>query len=267
MKIATLGPDGTYSAQAASNYNPAAELLFCGTIREVLKKVENSEAEAGIVPLENSIEGIVAESLDGIAAGDLLITDELVVDIHHSVCGITADIKPAEVQTIYSHPQALAQCAEYLSKNYPKADRAMIGSTAAAMEAVAWSKERSRLAIGSEFAAKKYGLQILDGNIEDENGNQTRFVVVSKNSTGQKLPFTLVAIKSEADRPGLLHDILGIIKDQAVNMLQIDSRPDRSKLGSYVFYVRLGIESGDPKYDKIAELIQEMDVNIRRLSA
>lgn len=267
MKLATLGPDGTYSAQAACTYDSAAELLFCGTIREVLKKVEAGGADAGIVPLENSIEGVVTESLDGIAASDLLITNELVIDIHHSICGIAADVKPAEVQTIYSHPQALAQCSEYLSKKYPSAAPVSTASTAAALESVASSQDTAGLAIGSEFAAQKYGLKVLDRNIEDENGNQTRFVVVSKNPTGQTLPFTLVAIKPETDRPGLLHDILGIIKDQGVNMLQIDSRPNRSKLGSYVFYIRLGIEGQDPKCDKIAKLIQAKGVSIDRLSA
>lgn len=267
MKIATLGPDGTYSVQAANAYDPAAELIFCNTIREALRKVANSEAEAGVVPLENSIEGIVAEALDGIAASDLLITKELVIDIHHAICGISGDIKPDEVQTIYSHPQALAQCARYLSENYPKAGQVSAGSTAAAMESVARSNERSGLAIGSEFAAQKYGLQVLDHGIEDENGNQTRFVAVSRASTGVKLPFTLVAVKPEVDRPGLLHDILGVIKTQDVNMLQIDSRPDRYRLGSYVFYIRLGIGSDDSRYGKIVESMQAMGVSIRRLSA
>lgn len=267
MKIATLGPDGTHSAQAVSEYNPTAELIFCGTIQEVLKTAANDEVDAAIVPLENSIQGIVTEALDGIAANDLLITQELILDIHHAICGVEADIKPSEVQTIYSHPQALAQCAEYLAKNYPKAARAGIDSTAAGMNSVALSKDRSRLAIGSEFAAKKYGLQVLGRNIEDENGNQTRFVVVAKHPNGETLPFTLIALKPKTDRPGLLHDILGVIKDEDVNMLQIDSRPDRSKLGSYIFYIRLGIESQDPKCDKIAKLIQAKDMSIRRLSA
>jgi prephenate dehydratase len=267
MKLATLGPDGTYSAQVASSYDSAAELIFCGTLREVLKKIAIGESEAGVVPLENSIEGIVTEALDGIATNDLIIVKELVVDIHHSICGIAGDIGPAEAQTIYSHPQVLAQCAEYLSKNYPKVGRAYINSTAAAMDLVARSRDRSRLAVGSEFAAKKYGLQVIDENIEDEKGNQTRFVVVSKRSSAQPLPFTLVVVKPETDRAGLLYDILGAIKDQGVNMLQIDSRPNRSKLGSYIFYIRLGITSMDPKYQKIAKQIEDMGVGIKRLSA
>lgn len=267
MRIATLGPKGTYSVQAAQHYQPSAELVLCNTIAGVVSQLAEGRAEIGIIPIENSIHGIVAETLDSLSESNLLIVDELIVDIYHALCGVDPNINPEQVQKIYSHPQALRQCSKYILRFYPQAELIETTSTAAAIKAVVNLKDKTALAIGSEAAADEYGLHIIDNSIEDEKNNQTRFVVISKDSSGKKLPFIIACLAPEYDRPGLLHDILSIIKEEGVNLLQIDSRPNRRQLGAYIFYIRLDLNSDDPRFNKIINEVKKARVTVKRMSA
>lgn len=266
MKIAVLGPTGTYSTEAANNYNSAAEPALCSTISEVVDLVRNSGAAQGIIPLENSIDGIVAESLDSLARSGLLIEKEIVLPIRHVLCSAKEPARPDAIKRIYSHPQALNQCRDYLKSKYPGAELIISSSTAAAIKSLADEQNKNALAIGSEFAAKQYGMPVIDRSIEDEQENQTRFVVFSEKPEGKTLPFALIAAVPQSDRPGLLHDILSIIKNQEINMLQIDSRPSRHKLGSYIFYIRLEIVSDDPGFDNIVTEAKKIGVSIERMT-
>ncbi len=135
------------------------------------------------------------------------------------------------------------------------------------MRTIIDQKDLQALAIGPDFAAEKYDLAVIDQNIEDEPNNQTRFVVCSKSPTsGKKLDFVFVALVPQLDRPGLLHDILQIIKDEDINLSQLDSRPNRSQLGFYMFYARLDIASNDERFAELVAKIEQKDVKVRRLS-
>lgn len=267
MKITTLGPEGTYSVQAARVYDLTAELTLKSTVPQIVNEVAEDRAEAGVIPLENSIHGIVAQSLDELAKSELMVVDEVVLDIRHVLCGLQLNIKPGSVKKIYSHPQALNQCANYISRHYPHAELVESASTADAIRVVARRNDENCLAIGSRFAAEHYAMAILDEDIEDEPGNQTRFVVISKTPSVQPLPFTLIAVVPETDRSGLLYDILGIIKAHGINMLQIDSRPVRNQLGSYIFYIRLALSSDDNRYESLAEEAAQLNVSVRKLTS
>ncbi len=267
MKIATLGPQGTYSVQAAKLYAPSADIVVCNTIREAINNVASNRVEQAIIPLENSIHGIVAESLDNLALQpEIYIIDELVLDIHHAVCALAKDIDSADVQKIYSHQQALSQCSNFIAQRYPNAQIISTKSTAAGLQIIAQQQDPHAVAIGSPFAAADYGLFVLEENIEDESDNQTRFVVISKQPGTKNLGFIMVAMAPEIDRPGLLYDILSIIKDQKINIQQIESRPNRSKLGSYVFYLRLEMSNNDERFTTIARGADKIQVTVRRMS-
>lgn len=266
--IVTLGPAGTYSQEAARLYAAGKPITLVSSIKEVLNMVVEGKAERGILPVENAIQGVVSETLDGLFTNELVIEDELVLDIHHSLCAIERPQQKDLIKTIYSHPQALGQCQDYLALNYPNASLVPAASTAAGMQKIAEQKDLQALAIGPRFASKIYNLTELEQNIEDNPGNQTRFVVFSKDLNTQKiLPFILISALPKADRPGLLEEILAIIKLQGVNMSQIESRPDRTKLGSYMFYIRLDMPGNDERYAIIAAAAKKLGVDIRRLSA
>lgn len=266
--LVALGPAGTYSHEAAKKYAPKkASLFLADSIQQVISFVKKGEIKKGIVPIENSIHGVVVESLDTIYSQKIYIEDEIILDIHHVLCALERPQQKETIKVIYSHPQALGQCREYLAREYPNAIQIPTVSTAAAMQKIVDQKDLSALAIGPEFAAKLYNLPVLDRDIQDVSGNQTRFVVVSKDSQStSKLHFTQIVIVPKVDRPGLLYDILSIIKEEGVNMSQIESRPDRTKLGSYIFYVRLDAPSSDIRYKAIETKLKAINVGVRRLT-
>lgn len=265
-QIVTLGPQGTYSVQAAQVYDAKAKIVYANTINEAIQLVADGTVAKGVIPLENSIHGIVAESLDGLAQSpNVLVVNEQIIDIHHAVCAVAADVDAGAVHTLYSHPQAVGQCRNYIAHQYPNATIVSTDSTAAGLQKVAELNDPQVVAIGSAFAAPDYGLNIVAKAIEDEAGNQTRFVVIAQQSEAS-LPFTMASITPEADRPGLLFDVLGIFKDHNVNLSQIDSRPSRTKLGSYVFYVRLEIAGDDQRLPAIIEAMKTANVTFRKMS-
>lgn len=180
MKIAVLGPNGTYSAQAARTHYPDTELVLCRTIKEVVEKVAGGVADEGLLPMENSSEGLVSESLGEISLKDLFVTSKVMFDIHHVLCGLDPQVSASDVKEIHSHPQALKQCSQYIASHYPGAKKVAANSTAAAIQTVSKGSDAAILAIGSESAAGEYNLAVIDRNIEDNHDNRTRFIVISK---------------------------------------------------------------------------------------
>lgn len=268
IKLAALGPEGTNSFEAARQYDTQAVVTAASSIQELIAMARSGCAKRVILPLENSIEGIVSETLDGLYAKGLIIEDDLVLNIHHYLYALERPTSNNQIKTIYSHPQALGQCREYLTEHYPQAQLVATASTAASLRIIIDQKDLQALAIGPDFATEKYDLAVIDRNIEDEPNNQTRFVVCSKEPTsGKKLDFVFVALVPQQDRPGLLHDILQIIKDEDINLSQLDSRPNRTRLGFYMFYARLDISSDDQRFAELVAKIEQKDVTVRRLSA
>ncbi|MCM8785876.1 MAG: prephenate dehydratase [Candidatus Omnitrophica bacterium] len=232
--IAYLGPEGTFTHQAAlAKFGEKAKYIPVKTIDEVFREVEKQRADYGVVPIENSIEGVVTHTLDVFVESDLKITSEILLEIHQFLLSKENSIK--NVKKIYSHPQAIAQCRNWISENLPDIEIYETESTASAVKKT--MKEKKSAAIGSEIAANMYNLNILAERIEDFRENFTRFLVIGNNfteRTGRDKTSILFSIK---DRVGALHDILVPFKKEKINLTRIESRPSKKKAWEYVFFV------------------------------
>ena len=238
MRIAYLGPRGTYSEEAALRHaSRASETVPFGTIAAVIEAVENGAADQAVVPIENSLEGAVTHTTDLlIHSTDLLIRREIVLPIHHCLLVQTGFGLPL-VRVVYSHPQALAQCRGYIAEHLPEAEPVASLSTAGAVKDLG-SSTRPAAAITSRRAAEIFGAKIFDHNIEDSASNKTRFVVLARDDaerTGRDK--TSICFDFTEDAAGTLHGTLGELATRGINMLKIESRPDKRSLGRYIFLV------------------------------
>jgi prephenate dehydratase len=241
VAIAYLGPKGTYSheaavlAQAELGIGGAeAKMTECATISEVFEQVDRGKVAFGVVPIENALEGSVNETLDAfVFSSQALIVRELVLDIHHNLI-VAPGTALADVQTVASHPQALAQCRRWLGRHLPNAATRATTSTADAVRSLG----PNEAAIGTRLAAQLFGAEVLEEQIEDHFGNQTRFVVMGTalaERTGADK--TSLALFMKEDRPGTLLMILAEFAYAGLNLTKIQSRPTKRALGDYMFWI------------------------------
>jgi prephenate dehydratase len=238
--VAFLGPRGTFSEEAllARPELARSQHLPVRSIPEVFAAVDRGDAEIGIVPIENAIEGAVNVTLDtlGFESG-LLIQDEVVVNVAMHLCA-RPGVELGAVKTVASIPIAAAQCREWLAQKLPDAQLAASNSTAEAAQTVARSKSKTQAAITNRLAAEIYGLDVLASDIEDHPENQTRFVVLGRGvpaPTGHDR--TSIVVFQSQDRPGSLLDILAEFAARAVNLTKLESRPLKRGLGHYCFFM------------------------------
>jgi prephenate dehydratase len=240
LKIAHLGPTGTYSEAAALAYAQTAlsGTDFClqpyANIDRTLQAVASGEAILGIVPVENSIEGSVTITADTIWQLDtpLQIQQAIVLSIDHALISIATDLN--QIETVYSHPQALSQCQEWLQQHLPQSERISATSTTAALATLATLPQAA--AISSVRAAKLYELPVLVQPINDYPDNQTKFWVISLQPSviGN---CTSVAFSLRANAPGGLMTALGFFANRGLNLSRIESRPSKRSLGDYLFFI------------------------------
>ena len=246
-RLAYLGPPGSYSEQAAIAYDPTAEAIPFPAIPSVVASVGEGLAEEAVVPIENSLEGAVTFTLDLlIHESDLKIRREQVVSIVHCLL-VDEGTEMGDIRVVYSHPQALAQCRVYLAKNLPDADLVASLSTSGAVEDMRNSGAPAA-AISSGRAADLYGARVVERGIEDVNNNQTRFVVLAREDhirTGRDK--TSVCFDFGSDESGILHKTLGELAERGINLVKIESRPDRRSLGRYVFLIDMEGHREDPR--------------------
>jgi len=233
VRAAFLGPEYTYSHLAAIEYfGQSSELVSVGSIAAVFEEVEQGQSDFGIVPIENSTDGGIVDTLECLLRYPVRICGEVPLHIHHCLLGTGSR---QEVKRVYSKPQALSQCRNWLSKHLPAAELTGVASTTeAALKAAA---ETGAAAIASQQAGTNHSLSVLAGNIEDNRDNVTRFAVIGQSSgsrTGQDKTSLLFEICHE---PGALADSMGIFKRQRLNMTWIESFPKPGKRGSYLFFV------------------------------
>ena len=251
MRIAYLGPQGTFSEQAALDYAREAELVAYRTITASAMSVLQGEADEAICPIENSYQGAVTDTLDVLLHEEgLHIRQELTLDIVHNLM-VKPGVVLAAVKRVYSHPQALGQCRRYLEQHLPNAELAASLSTAEAVEQ-AIASDVPAAAIGPSRAAELYGAQILAPGIQDDDNNVTRFVVLGKSDhprTGNDL--TSVAMAFSQDRPGQLFGVLKEFAERNINLTKIESRPTRLGLGKYYFLVDIEGHRNDPVLEEI----------------
>ncbi len=258
-RISFLGPAGTYSEQAAQIWCEECDLVSVDSIPDVAKAVNDGLTDIGIVPIENSIEGGVTFTLDLlIHDSDLSICGEIVIPINHNLMSKT-EIDFSEIQTVYSHPQSLGQCRQFLTTNLPNANLVASLSNSAAVEEMMKSPMNSA-AISSDQAAKIYGAKILKKNVEDRPNNETRFIVLGKNDhpkTGNDK--TSLCFEFQGDQPGILSESLTEFASRDINLVKIESRPNKKSLGRYVFLVDI---EGHRTDEKVANSIESLSSKV-----
>ncbi|GAB4329894.1 MAG: prephenate dehydratase [Dehalococcoidia bacterium] len=238
MKVAYLGPPGTFGEEAALRYAPEGDLLPLPSHAAVAAAVESGMADVGVMAIENSINGSVAETLDILIHETALqIQDELVIPIVHNLVakpGTRADA----VKVIYSHTQALGQCRQFLERCFPNAVMQAALSTAHAVELAMNHSDGAAAAIATLRAAEIYGAEVLARSIQDASNNVTRFVVIGH---GRRAPTgrdrTSIAFRFADDRPGLLASVMNEFARRNINCTKMESRPTRAVFGEYVFLV------------------------------
>lgn len=234
VRVGYLGPAGTYTQAAAlKHFGHSAQAVPIGTIDEVFRDVEADEVEFGVVPVENSTEGMVTHTLDLLFDSPLRICGEVELPIHHQL--LSREPSLGQVRTVLAHTQALAQCRKWLDENLPAAARSGVSSNAEAARRAA--SEAGVAAIASQPAAEIYGVERLASNIEDHPGNTTRFLVISKQETRPSGRDKTSLVMSSRNVPGALYRLLGPFQAHGISMTRIESRPSRRGLWEYVFFI------------------------------
>ena len=255
-RLAYLGPAGTHTEQAAAAYGPDATHLPFESIPAVASAVDAHLADEGIVPIENSLEGPVTFTLDLlIHESSLFIRHELVLPIHHALLGRPGSDR-ADIEMIYSHPQALAQCREFLERCFPKAQLIASLSTVAAVEDMVASPTPAA-AISPRRAAELYSMEVLAESIQDNSNNVTRFVALAKTDhppTGKDK--TSICFSFAEDKPGMLYNALGEFAIRNINLAKIESRPTKESLGMYWFLVDFEGHREEPRVKGVLDFIR-----------
>ncbi len=250
-RVAYLGPEGSFTHQAAeSRFGAMSDYLPLNTISSVFKEIEQKRAKYGVVPIENSIDGVVGETLDMLGRSDLKIVAEVFMPIHHSLASLEENIK--NIKKIYSKDIAFGQCREFLTTHgLDQVELIPVESTAKAAKIAA--KEPGSAAICSSIAAKLYNLPILFENIEDFKNNTTRFIVLSdfKNQKSQSDKTSILA--KLKDRPGALYEFLKDFYKEKINLTKIESRPAQQKDFNYWFYIDFDGHIDDENVQKVLQ--------------
>ncbi len=246
MNISILGPEGTFSHEAALVYKKDAHLLFENTIYDVFDALDKGRSPVSIVPFENSTSGSVGETLDAFLEFDVKISNIMCLRISYNLVGG----KKGEIKRLYVHPLAHAQCRGYIRKNFAGAEVVHTSSNAASARL---AENRCEGAIVSELAAQVYQKNIIESKVEDSGRNVTLFAVLSNGyskRTGNDMTFIVFDC---VDRPGILYEILGLFAERGINLSKIESRPNKRKMGEYVFYLEF---SGHPDDAAVVEVLK-----------
>jgi prephenate dehydratase/chorismate mutase len=252
--IGFQGEHGAYSEAAAKKYNPILVPMPCREFPEVFEGVRSGKLDFGIVPVENSLEGAVTQVNDLLVETDLKIVGEIVLPVHHDLLALP-HTEPSEIRVVYSHPQALAQCRGFISRN--KLEPRPYYDTAGAAKMLSHERLASSAVIANRLCAELYNLESIKENIEDHGTNSTRFVVLAKEGAaagqGDKCSLAL-STKHEA---GALFLVLKVLSEAGINMTRIESRPLRGARDQYAFLIDFEGSEADPKIkaalDKIAQ--------------
>ena len=237
LKVAYLGPEGTYSQSAVlKHFGHSVRALALTSIDEVFQEVQAGNADFGVVPVENSSEGTVNNTLDRFMATSLHICGEVELRVHHNLIGRMQDM--TQVQRVCAHPQALGQCRAWLDEHLPQVERVPVSSNAEGARRA--RDERGTAAIAGVVAAEVYSLEILAPTIEDSNDNTTRFLVLgSKLLQASGADKTSILVAGRSDEAGSLFRLLEPLAKHKVNLSRIESRPSRRKKWDYVFFIDL----------------------------
>lgn len=234
LNIAFLGPEGTFTQAAAlKHFGHSVKTTPVSAIPDVFQEVEARNCHYGVVPVENSTEGVISHTLDMFLNSPLQICGEVTLRIHHNLLSAATSLN--SIKRVYSHQQSLAQCRSWLDRNLPQVERIAVGSNA---EAAAIAKDDiESAAIAGETAGEIYQLAILVHNIEDEPGNTTRFLIIGNQSVAPSGADKTSLLMSSRNEAGGLHKLLEPLAKHGVSMTRIESRPSRRGMWDYVFFI------------------------------
>jgi len=259
VKVSYLGPEGTFSYFAAKEkFGSSIEYLPLNGIDSVFKEVESERADYGIVPVENTTEGGIRETLNMFIECDVKVCAEIIMPVHHN---LMATCKKSEIKKIYSKPQALSQCKLWLANNFQKVDLLDVGSTTEAAKIA--SKEKFSAAIAHSEVARIYGLKILRRNVEDYANNITRFFVLSREfppRTGNDKTAIMCHTKNEA---GSLFKILEPFKKHNINLTDIEPLPTRKKAWDYCFFIDFVGHASDEKVKRTLKDVSKRCIDMK----
>ncbi len=252
LNIAYLGPEGTFTQSAAlKHFGHSVKTSALPTIDQVFSEVETGACQYGVVPIENSIEGVVNHTLDMLINSSLMICGEVEVRIHQHLMGKSTEIDA--IRRIFSHQQSFAQCRRWLDTHYLQVKQVAVNSNAEAAKLA--SENIDTAAIAGDSAADFYGLKILIKNIEDESDNTTRFLILGRRDTPATGNDKTSLIFSTPNLPGALQKMLSYFSENNVSMTRIESRPSRRGMWDYVFFVDI---EGHATDDKVAKALNQL---------
>lgn len=263
MKIAFLGPEGTFTQAAAlKHFGHSVKTVPFSSIDEVFREVDADSCHYGVVPVENSTEGVISHTLDMLIESPLKICGEVSLRIHQYLMAKNETL--SSIKKIYSHQQSLAQCREWLDSSLPGIERIPVNSNAEAARLAA--NEKGAAAIASNAAAQIYQLKLLAEKIEDEPDNTTRFIILGKQEVGPSgtgaqalsnaIDKTSIMVTS-ANQSGALHNLLKPIADNGLSMTRIESRPSKSGLWQYLFFIDIDGHLSNPSVAAALDQIRE----------
>lgn len=260
VKVAFLGPSGTFCEQAAyQHFGSSPSYLAYRTINDVFRAVLGGEADYGVVPVENSLEGSVHLTLDLLLESNLCVCGETELQIRHNLLA-KQGTKINEIKQLFSHPQAFAQCRRFLEENLPQTEKIEVTSTARAVEMI---RGNNQAAIGTELAAKIYNVEILAKNVEDNPNNFTRFFILGhKDHTPTSKDKTSI-IFSVHHKPGALYRAMKCFASRKLNLTRIESRPIKGKPWEYVFYLDFEGHRCDPKCQEALEDLKKKSLFLK----
>ena len=265
IKVAFLGPEGTFTQQAAiKHFGNSAVTVSMNAIDEVFREVDAGAANYGVVPVENSTEGVINHTLDAFLASSLKICGEVELRIHHNLL-VGQSTHKDKITRVYSHSQSLAQCRQWLDAHYPKAERIAVSSNAEAAKRI--KSEWSSAAIAGDMAAELYDLEKLSEKIEDRPDNSTRFLIIGREEilqSGEDKTSIIIAAKNE---PGALYNLLAPFYREEVDLTRVETRPSREGKWTYVFFVDFRGHKDDPAIIKVLAEVSQIVIDLRVLGS
>ena len=264
LAVAYLGPQGTFSEAAViKRFGQACRGVSCASIDDVFRKVESGEANYGVVPVENSTEGAVGRTLDLLLQSPLKLCGEVLLAVHQ--CLLSNDVDLSAIKRVYSHPQSLGQCQDWLNTHLSHAERISVSSNAEAASMAA--KEKHSAAIAGKQAAERFNIQVQAANIEDDPRNTTRFLVIGNLDVAASGQDKTSLVMSAVNRPGAVHDLLVPLAKHGVSMSKLESRPARAGLWEYVFFVDIDGHQTDKKVAAALSELKEVAAFVKILGS
>ena len=265
VKVAFLGPEGTFTQQASlKHFGHSAVCVPMSSIDEVFREVAAGAVNYGVVPVENSTEGVVSHTLDSFMDSSLHICGEVVLRIHQHLL-VSENTRRENITRIYSHAQSLAQCRKWLDAHWPMAERVAVNSNAEAAKRV--KGEWNSAAIAGDMAADLYELEKIAEKIEDQPDNSTRFLIIGNDHVPASGDDKTSIVVSMRNQPGALHSVLEPFHVHDVDLTRVETRPSRSGIWNYVFFVDFEGHRDEPVISKVLSKLGERANDLRILGS